>query len=96
MPLAEQQRTTDAQMIAAAWRAGGGSVRVQSCGIGAPPAAEALQRALAARAVAPAAPILILTSGFVPTLGIYVRGNRNAWAFLQCILAQCPPRALTL
>jgi hypothetical protein len=75
-------------MIAAAWWAGVGLVRVRDFDIGTPAAAEALQRALAARAAAPAAPILILTPGFVPTLGVYVRGDRDPLAFLQDVICR--------
>lgn len=82
VPPAEQQRNIDAAMIAAAWAAGVGLVRVRYWDVGSAAAAAALHRALEARAAAPGAPILVLSPGFQPSMFAPVTGERDPWAFL--------------
>jgi hypothetical protein len=79
---AVQHGAIDTAMIAAAWAAGAGLVRVRYWDVGSGAVAAAIERALQARTAAPAAPILVLSPGFQPSMFAPVKGERDPWAFL--------------
>lgn len=96
IPLERQQATIDIAMCAAAWSAGAGVVRVHHLQAGSAEAAADVSFALQLRAAWPAAPLLILTPGFVPIEGATIAGERDRRAFMRALEAklQTPCRQL--